>query len=180
LVAGVGGLAPVSAVGTTATPSSSPVGSRSSGWSGRRQLGVGLSIAVPAGWHVARRLTGLVEPYERFTLASFSLRRPAHSDCGPNQVVDGMPADGALAFVIEYPRRGGFSRSSFPPQPGHFRLPPGPAQRYDCFALGWLVRFRSGGRPFQVMIALGPRSAVNRGRLLRALSSLRVTAIATP
>ena len=91
-----------------------------------------------------------------------------------------MPAAGALAFVIEYPRRGGASHRGFPPQPRQIRLPAGPAQRYDCFALGWLVRFASGDRPFQVMIALGRRAGGNRGRLLRALSSLRVAAPGTP
>lgn len=141
----------------------------------RTQLGTGLSIVVPASWHVAPRLTSLAEPYERFTLASFALHRPSRGrlDCGPSQAVDTIPSDGALAFVVEY-RRDGASRQSFPPQPKRFALPPGPARQYECFPLGWLLHFRVGTRPFQVMIALGPHAGPNRARLLRALSSLRV------
>jgi hypothetical protein len=143
----------------------------------RTRLGAGLSIVVPRGWHVARRLTALVEPYERFTLASFPLRRPAPDqvDCGPDQAVSTIPADGALAFVIEY-GRGGASRQGFPAEPRRFVLPGGPARRYECFGLGWLLRFRVGVRTFQVMIAVGRRAGGNRQHLLGALSSLRVVA----
>ncbi len=143
----------------------------------RTQLGAGLSIVVPGGWHVARRLTALVEPYERFTLASFPLRRPPPDglDCGPDQAVSTIPADGALAFVIEYGRSGA-SRQGFAPEPRRFALPAGPARPYECFGLGWLVGFRVGVRPFQVMIAVGRRGGGNLQRLLGALSSLRVVA----
>jgi hypothetical protein len=158
----VAGLATASGAGVAATRAP-----------GRRALGAGLSIVVPARWHVALRLTGLAEPFERFTLASFALRRPAHPGCGPDQAVETMPADGALAFVVEFPRRGA-PRESFPRQPKHFTLPAGPAHQYDCFPLGWLVRFQAGDRPFQIMIALGRDAGSNRDRLLRALNTFHV------
>jgi hypothetical protein len=147
----------------------------------RTQLGAGLSIVVPAHWHVALRLTALQEPYERFTLASFALPQPPpeRGACGPDLAVNAMPADGALAWVLEYPQRGA-TRLSFPPQPRRFVLPLVPAAHYDCFPRGWLVRFRVGARPFQIMVALGPRAGRNRARLLSALSTLRVARHSPP
>ncbi|HEU0315759.1 MAG TPA: hypothetical protein VFR49_00430 [Solirubrobacteraceae bacterium] len=141
------------------------------------RLGAGLSIAVPAGWHLALRLTGLAEPVERFTLASFPLRRPpdAASSCGPVRAVDAIPAAGALVFVFEYGPHG-TSAGEFPPRPRHFAVPAGPARPYECFGLGWLLRFRVGSRRFQAMIALGRRAGPERARLLAALDSLRVDA----
>lgn len=145
----------------------------------RTQLGAGLSIIVPERWHVALRLTGLAEPYERFTLASFPLHRPPRqaAACGPTQAVASMPADGALAFVFEYPTIGAFSPRDFPPRPKRFALPSGPGLPYECFGPGWVLRFRAAGRWFQVMVALGNRAGANRRRLLHALSSLRVDAL---
>ena len=63
----------------------------------------GLSISVPAGWHVATRLTALAQPVERFTIASYPLIAPAPADrgCGPRQTIARIPANGALAFVWE-------------------------------------------------------------------------------
>jgi hypothetical protein len=141
----------------------------------RTQVGAGMSVVVPAGWRAALHLTGLAEPFERFTLASFPLHRPADyaRRCGPTQAVSAMPAGGALAFVFEYGPHGQSGRH-FPPQPARFTLPAGPARPYECFGLGWLLNFRVAKRPFQVMIALGRRAGPNRARLLRALSSLRV------
>jgi hypothetical protein len=145
----------------------------------RTQLGSGLSIAAPADWHVALRLTGLAEPFERFTLASFPLHLPPRqaAACGPTQAVASMPADGALAFVIEYPTTAAFSQRDFPPQPKRFALPSVPSLPYECFGAGWVLRFRAAGRSFQVMIALGRRAGANRRRLMRALSSLHVDAL---
>ncbi len=141
----------------------------------RTRLGAGLSIATPAGWEVALRLTGLAEPFERFTLASFPLRRPpdAAAACGPVRAVEAIPADGALAFVLEYGPHG-TSAGDFPPRPRHFALPAGPARPYECFGLGWLLRFRVGNRHFQAMIALGRRATP--ARLLTALDGLHVDA----
>jgi hypothetical protein len=142
----------------------------------RRGLGAGLSIVVPPGWKIAFGLTGLAEPYERFTLASFALSTPPRQarGCGPTRAVAAIPSDGALAMVLEYPPTGALSRPSFPPEPKRFALPPGAAQRYECFGSGWLLRFRAAGRSFQVMVALGRRAGHNRARLLAGLSSLRV------
>jgi hypothetical protein len=142
---------------------------------GRTRLGAGLSIVVPGGWRVAFHLTGLAEPFERFTLASYPLRRPAGAGlgCGPTRSVSAIPADGALAFVFEYGPHGQSGRN-FPSQPARFTVPSGPAQPYECFGRGWQLNFRVGRRPFQIMIALGRRAGTNRVRLLRALSSLRV------
>jgi hypothetical protein len=157
-------------VGSSSSAGSTPVSQA------HRPLGAGLSIVVPYGWHVAFGLTGLAEPFERFTLASFPPRRPPRPalECGPTRAVAGIPADGALAFVFEYPPTGVSSRESFPPEPRHFALPRGPAQPYECFGRGWLLRFRASGRLFQVMIALGGHAGRNRARLLGALSSLHV------
>jgi hypothetical protein len=163
--------------GAVATDAGAPVRAPT-----RVRLQAGISIVVPSGWHVALRLTGLAEPFERFTLASFPLHPPPRIDasCGPTQAVATMPADGALAFLFEYPTTGVSSRQSFPPQPNHFALPAGPSQPYECFGQGWMLHFRAAGRPFQVMIALGPHAGANRGLLLRALSSLHVDADRAP
>jgi hypothetical protein len=165
----------VSARGLTGT---SRVGAASMPTAARAQLGAGLSIVVPTHWHIALKLTDLIEPYERFTLASFPLRRPPRRDlgCGPTQAVAAIPADGALASVFEFPEGGSTAGRSFAAQPKRFTLPAGPSEPYDCFGRGWLVRFRAGDRRFQVMIAVGRRAGANRERLLRALSSLHVDA----
>jgi hypothetical protein len=159
------------------------VGSSRSAWSmpvspAHRPLGAGLSIVVPHGWHVAFGLTGLAEPNERFTLASFPPRRPPNPalECGPTRAVAAIPADGALALVLEYPTTGVWSRPSFPPEPKRFVLPDSPPAPYECFGRGWLLRFRAAGRSFQVMVALGRHAARNRARLLAALTSLDIDA----
>jgi hypothetical protein len=141
----------------------------------------GVSATVPAGWHAAGPLTALAFPREVVTLASFPLRRGG--SCGPDRALEGMPADGALVFVLEYrPRRGavwtsGTRRSSFPPRPAHLRLPRSAPQTYECFRRpGYLLRFRDADRPLQIMVALGPRAAGTRRRAVElVLDGLRFT-----
>lgn len=134
--------------------------------------GAGLSISVPPHWHLARRLTALTEPTERFTIASYPVAAEPRKDraCGPTQAVAHIPRDGALAFVFEYRARG----RRVPPRPKRFALPTTPAAAFECFGRGWFLRFGEHGRAFQVMIAAGSRSSRNRSALLAALDTLRV------
>jgi hypothetical protein len=139
----------------------------------RVALATGISIAVPAGWHLSQRMTQLAEPFERFTLASFPLSgRP--EGCGPTRAVAAIPPTGALAFMLEYPVGHPPQAVGAAPRPARFAVPTGPPEPYECFGPGWLMRFTAGPRTFQLMVALGPHARRQLGQLLAALDSLQI------
>jgi hypothetical protein len=145
----------------------------------------GVSATVPAGWHARVGLTRLGFPREVVAVASFPLRRGG--SCGPDRAHADMPSDGALILVLEYrPARGsvwrdGTRRSAFAPRPAHLRLPRRAQQTFECFGTGHLLRFRDADRPFQVMVALGPRASdARRQAVERVLDGLRFSPLPAP
>jgi hypothetical protein len=117
----------------------------------RLLLAVGLSVAVPPGWHVAHPplLEPCTNPAPRFALAR-----------GPRDLIE----------VQESLDRADVKR--FPARPRRFRVT-GPPSYISCCAparsqKGWMLSFRDGGRAFYAYV-YGDAPAA-----LRVLDSLRV------
>ena len=183
------GVAVLGAAFGIAAPRLEPAGPTEVRTSGQRVYSdpaQGVTVAVPRGWRVARRLTAMAFPRELLTLASFPLRRGG--SCGPDRALEDLPARGALIFVLEYrPQQGkvwsgGVRRESFPRRPVHLRLARGGPQAYECFGgLGYLLVFRDADRPFQVMVALGSKATGARRRAVeRILDRLRFVPLPEP
>ena len=113
----------------------------------------GLTITVPAGWHVVHeRLTPCTNPLERVTLSGH----------------------GALVTLMETldPRR--YVRR-YLPRPRRFALRGEPQWIACCAPLnrrGWFFDFRDHGRGFYVYAYLG--QAGTRGEALAALDSIHI------
>lgn len=145
----------------------------------RVQLAGGLIVPVPQGWSLATRLTPLAGPLERFTLSSSPLPSGSQDNCGPREAVRRLPADGVLAFVIEYTDRSGRRGviATFPPRSRGLRVPAGPAVPLECLGVGRSLAFRVGSRAFQALLVFGERAPAARvHHLLTALTRMRVAA----
>jgi len=117
-------------------------------------LAIGLSIAVPPGWHVAhpRLLEPCTDPAPRFALARGSR--------------DLIEVQGTIhrTYVDRFPAR-----------PRRFRVA-GPRRFLTCCSprrrqKGWSLSFRDGGRAFYVDVYGDPAAA------LRILDTLRVRSL---
>jgi hypothetical protein len=85
-----------------------------------------------------------------------------------------MPSAGAFIFGWDYGplAAAGVSGRDFPPEPARFKL--AGFARYECMGPSYMVRFRAGGRAFQIHVHLGRRaSSTTRALVLRVLDSLR-------
>jgi hypothetical protein len=117
----------------------------------RTLLAIGLSVAVPPGWHVAhpRLLEPCTNPAPRFALAR-----------GRDLIAVQESLDGP-----RYVRR-------FPPRPRAFRVHGRPSPLACCAPArrdaGWMLSFRDGGRAFYAYVYGDARAA------LRILDTLRV------
>jgi hypothetical protein len=111
---------------------------------------VGLSIRLPAGWHIVRRrLTPCIDPVERLTVVG----------------------RGAMVMLQEQ-RAGGHG---FPARPSRFALVSKPQPMECCAPLGrpgWFLLLRDGGRGFYAYVYLGGPGT--RADALSILNSLRV------
>lgn len=123
-----------------------PAASRSSPYSSD-----GVTVIVPAGWHVIRRrITPCVDPSERLVVAGH----------------------GALVMLQEriHPSVG-----EFPERPSRFELEGTPEYMECCAPLarrGWMLHFADKGRGFYAYAYLGGRGT--KARVLEILQSLRV------
>lgn len=142
----------------------------------RVSLAAGLSVRVPAGWHLLRGwLSDVIDPAPRLALASFPAKLSRHTcACGFPNVIH-FPRDGAFMFAWEYlhPQRGQLVRT--PSRPARVSLTVSRAVRLTCDGPNDEAYFKEAGRVFQVEIYIGPTA----GRALRAqvaamLDSLRV------
>lgn len=142
----------------------------------RVNVPAGLSVRVPAGWHVLRGwLSDVVDPAPRLAVASFPARLSRQTcACGFPNIVR-FPRDGVFMFAWEYlnPRRTQLART--PRRPARFSLSVSRAVRQTCYGPSDGADFKDAGRVFQVEIYIGPGA----GRALRAqaaavLDSLRV------
>lgn len=139
----------------------------------------GISLVLPAGWHVTTaRVNGVRDPVTVFTATSFRLRhiRPAPGLCS-RALQDQWRVDGAYVQLTE--ERDGASRRRMLPRtqrrPRHFRL--------DAKGAGGLctppnsgeLTFREHGRAFYVFYGFGRRaSTTTHAQAMHLLDSLRV------
>jgi hypothetical protein len=148
---------------------------------GRTDVGAGISVRNPAGWHVFRRLlTRVVSPVQRMVASSFALHqaRP-DSGCAPATALREMPQTGAWVYLIEYASIARQPLAGFPPRPAHFALSASSYANYECMGPSYLVRFRDAGREFQAEVYIGARAdASTRAATLSALDSLRISRLA--
>lgn len=137
-------------------------------------VGGGVSIRVPAGWHVIRRWSEITYPIPRLAIASFPARLSRHPcECGMPNIRD-FPRDGAFLTVWESHLQSRM-RARFPVRPTRFRLTPGTPTRYTCRGPSDEIAFRDAGRLFVAEIYLGPATGPKtQARILATLDSLRV------
>jgi hypothetical protein len=172
-------LAAAALAGCGGTPARTPV-------SVRQPVAAGLSVVVPAGWHLATPpLTSVSAPVDRLLLTSYPTRRGGN--CSPERAERDLPRGGALIYLSEYrPQRGdvwaGLHKGDFPEKPAHFTLRRSKPRNYECWRVpSSSISFRAAGRPFQVHVALGAQATtMRRAQVLAALDSLRVSLLAPP
>jgi hypothetical protein len=148
-------------------------------------VGHGVSVWQPPGWHRVDGPAALSYPAERLLLTSYPTRRG--KGCAPDRAARDLPPRGALIYLLEYrPAQGdvwaGLRRSDFPPRPERFRLRRRQLAGYECWRVpSYLIAFRAANRPFQLHVALGPRATpARRARVVRILDSLRFEPLAPP
>jgi hypothetical protein len=135
----------------------------------------GISLRVPAGWHVIRGwLSDVTGPAPVLAVGSFDVRLSRRTcECGMPNVVD-FPRGGAFLFIweyVNYPRR---ALARIPRRPAHFRIPSGVGQRHTCQGPSDGFSFRDGTRVFQVEIYLGVAAGLPvRAQLRDLMDSLR-------
>jgi len=125
-----------------------------------------LSGRLPAGWHaVEAELTAVVYPRQALVLASFPLRQhEPDPECIPATALEQLPADGAAIVVLEYTGEPEPLQADFPARPDRFRLDDETRAHYECYGLGYAIRFRDGGRQLQAQVLLGEQANAERLR----------------
>jgi hypothetical protein len=142
----------------------------------RTAVGDGVSVVLPAGWHLTRgHGSPLIDPIPRLTAATFAVRfSHRHCVCDTPRVAN-FPRTGAFLFVMEYPVLDAADRKAFPPHTTHLRVGRSAIKPGDCGPSDTTF-FREAGRGYQVQIYLGsgaPASA--RAQIAAILDSWRVT-----
>lgn len=132
----------------------------------------GIWVLTPLDWSYLARPSGPYEPSTLFAVASYPIERGG--DCAPTTALEALPADGALAWVIEYRDTQG---NEFPPRPERFSLDPSSLSNYECSGTHatYMFRFQDEGRYFQVHVAFGEQASADlQDEMLASLSSLVV------
>jgi Tol biopolymer transport system component len=132
----------------------------------------GIWLLTPPDWSFLVHPSGPDEPKTLFAIASYPIERGG--ECAPTQALEALPADGGLAWVIEYQDTQG---NDFPPRPDRFSLDPSSLAAYECSGIhaSYMFRFQDAGRYFQVHVAFGDRANDEvRNEMLASLSSLVV------
>ncbi|MFL5910354.1 MAG: hypothetical protein ACJ768_07300 [Gaiellaceae bacterium] len=136
-----------------------------------------VSVRYPATWFAtAQPLTLVTGPSQAIAIASYPLPTSSagSNGCQPKAALTRMPSNGAFIFGWDYGALAslGTSRRDFPPEPVRFRL--AGFARYECMGPSYMVRFRVGGRAFQIHIYFGRKaSSTTRALALRVLDSFR-------
>jgi hypothetical protein len=143
---------------------------------GRVSLGSGVTIRLPAGWHLTHGTgTPVSDPIPRLSAATFRVRfSKQYCVCDTQHVVN-FPRNGAFLFVWEYthPSRG--ELRGMPAHTTHFHIGPS-AMGHDSCAPSDGRAFREGGRGYEVEIYLGPSAPASaRAQIAEMLDSWRVT-----
>lgn len=132
----------------------------------------GIWVLTPPDWSYLVHPSGPYEPSTLFSVASYPIERGG--ECAPTTALEALPADGALAWVIEYRDAQG---NEFPPRPERFSLDPSSLSSYECSGTHatYMFRFQDEGRYFQVHVAFGEQASEDlRDEMLASLSSLVV------
>lgn len=156
------------------------------GWTTYRDEPRGYEVSFPSDWHRARSsLTGLVDPREILSVATYPLRRRFPLGSGrcpalasPAPVLDDFGPRDAIVSIQE---RGSRRRGGFPARQRPLRLPPldlHPEGGLACARsrTDWIAfhPFRDAGRNFYAFAAMGrSASPQSRRELRRVLESLQ-------
>ena len=141
----------------------------------RTSLGGGVSVVLPAGWHLTHgKGTPLSVPFPRLSAATFAVRfSRQHCVCDTPRVAN-FPRDGAYLLVFEWP----LPRGRHPGIPAHrpdFRIGRSVIRPGDCGPSDERL-FREGGQGYQVQIYLGPAAPASaRVRIATILDSWQVS-----
>ena len=130
----------------------------------------GIWVLTPPDWSFLVHPSGPYEPKTLFAIASYPIERGG--GCAPTTALEALPADGALAWVLEYRD---FQGNDFPPRPDRFSLDTSSLASYECSGTHptYMFRFQDQGRYFQVHVAFGEKvSQELRDEMLASLSSL--------
>ena len=132
----------------------------------------GIWVLTPLDWSFLVDPSGPYEPKTLFAVANYPIE--PGGECAPSTALGALPADGALAWVIEYHDAEG---NDFPTRPDRFSLDPSSLSNYECSGTHatYMLRFQDQGRYFQVHMALGEQASGDvRDDMLASLSSLVV------
>jgi len=118
-----------------------------------------VSVDLPSGWiEKGDAVPGSSAP--RVVAAYGTWDFPTGGVCGPEMALQDLPADGALAWIVEYANPGyaGDFIDLAPQFSIDRQIPPA---RWECAAAApsRMYLFRVGGRFFEVHLALGPGAA---------------------
>lgn len=142
----------------------------------RTSLGGGVTVALPAGWHLTHgKGTSLSEPFARLSAATFAVRFSASPCVCDTPRVANFPRDGAYLLVFEWPlpRR---QRHTFAAHTRHFHIARSAIRPGDCGPSDTRL-FREANRGYQVQIYLGPDAPASaRAQIAAILDSWRVDA----
>jgi hypothetical protein len=139
--------------------------------------GDGLAITVPEGWSFSEEPTDPIEPEN--VLAAGSWPFPEGGVCAPFAALDGLPANGAFFWMIEYHGEQQHPED-FVPRPERFDFADFRyGKEFSCYGIvpQYQLRFNDQGRFFQLQVAFGGQASESlRAEVLRALDSIEVTA----
>ncbi len=141
----------------------------------------GIGTRMPAGWRpLPRPVSSVLHPPQVLAAASFPVFVPPHPrSCAPTEVLDQMPADGALLGVFEYTPRDLAGEPTpvprFEPAPRRFRYGEAERASFECAGRSYRFEFERGGRAFQAHVWLDPGQVNPRARAaaLRVLDRFR-------
>jgi hypothetical protein len=149
----------------------------------------GLSVSYPRGWHRPTRLTKIIYPRERLTLASYPLpRNDTVGECQARHSLERIPADGVFIYLLEFrPARGQvwaeLRKRDFPRLPTRFRITRADLQHnYGCYdGPSYSLMFRAAERPFRLFVAFGKQASNRRiAQAQNVLNSLRFGSLPPP
>jgi hypothetical protein len=105
-------------------------------------------------------------------VASYRLPRDKSGadGCEPKEALDRLPPSGAFIYGWEYAQPSQREGFVFPPWPAHLTLTG--FENNECLGPSYEMRFRQGGRFFQIHVVLGKQASfITRETVLEILDS---------